>query len=292
MNILQLSQTPLAGSPYNFHTCINKYTPHKSVLVQFKSRFENSHLFWGEDIIYSDKMKLDLNSFDVAVWHNCDYLNERLTPANLPYPSVFIAHDLKPKLKYNNWNYFYKKFVIAQYQMLHYPDFIPQIQPVDIYNHKYSPTKKWIDFLITSASKDGKDKGYAYKGYDVIINILRNKSLNCQIMVGLPHDVVTKARLESRCCFDDVIQDSYHLTTIESLACDCYVIGNVNQKIRDYFSPYTCSSWLCDSTKTIEDRIDYFLKNRDKAVSRQWLENNYNIEKISNDFINKLVKKD
>lgn len=289
MKVLHFSHTPLAGAPYLIVQCLRKYGDFEQVdLCNYTDRYADGRIFPTEKM-----WPINIHIYDIIHIHN--QLPAYLLPELKKFKGkIFATLHSVPRL--HNWDFVIKfvgkdrTFVIEQpYQINEYKnDGLKFLKtPIDIYNPIFNQKKSdtiTINFAVSN--KLGLDHP-ATKGYYQVRKVLDElKGVNVLEYSGKPHleDLVLKAK--SHIIIDDVVHDTFHLTSLFGLAGKSFVITGATDKTMKYYSPE--NPFITANLNDLKKKLDMIIEkcyNLDiNAAGLDWLKKYWNPKEITENY--------
>lgn len=311
LNLVQIAKTNCAGSLWNLHNLLKKYTNVNSRVVT-ASNITNGRTY-PKDLLLSEESKVydQLTKADIIHFHNwIDKQSEEM----IPYydiiknkPAVLQFHT-EPELLRTHFNgrdpvrrNDILTLVIAQKHVRYFPNAIPVPNAIDIFNPLLKPNKnnngESLFVLYTPTdTKNYSDKintcrGKGYQQTIQILNSLEKEGIIKAIVeTNLPWENLMKLRRESNIVIDECVTGGYHLTSLEGLSQGLLTIAYLDSATRDILCKITGSSlnklpWLNTSIQYLKEvmltiRNNPFILEIYSNKGRKWMERYWNPYKI------------
>lgn len=301
LNVLHLTQTPLAGAPAHLSRILNRYTPHRSrcVLRMTNGPNRRSNLWWNYDISGPSQTQLDseIDRADLVHMHGKPY------PVELNgKPSLLQYHTppggYRPLQTHGAYNG--RKLVIAQYHPRFYRDarIVPNL--IDIHDAEWRPEPK-SDSTVTIFYSWATEKpgGWSDKGSREtrrILDRLANRyqgRLKVIVKTDRPYAECMAAKRGADICIDECVTGSYHIQSLEGCAVGAATFNAIDETTAGFVRQVTGTgdhpfqvSGLADLEHRlialIEDRTEL---RRQQAASRTWMEAHWAPEIRVRDFV-------
>jgi hypothetical protein len=298
MNIVHITENPIAGSPSNLNSAINKYTNHKSRLIAAHASNEN-RTFKSDLIIDNTDYDIIYNiiqNADIVHLHNF-YKKQHLFRK---YPELWPIVEKKTRVwqahtqRNCHWVDFeepladktMKHLVIAQYHTRQYPEctIVPNI--IDIWDKKYMPlagNHNTIPHVVYSPSNQNlsgwDDKGYS-ETRPVLMKLAVGGNMSHDIIINVPHEECMFRKSLGDIGIDEVKTGSYHLCSLENLSLGLATIAHIDRLTSAAISSITGTTeipWISTPHHGLETAIFNLISNKDrlekkKNESRLWME--------------------
>jgi hypothetical protein len=310
MQIVHITENPIAGAPWNLNNAINTYTEHSSRLIAAQA--SNQNRTFPHDIIIDDSsydiIYNIIQNADVIHLHNF-YDNQHLFrkypalwPLVMSKPRVWQAHTQRDC----KWVSFedaladksMKHLVIAQYHPRQYPEctIVPNI--IDIWDKKYMPTKNenLIPHVVFSPSNQNLN-GWDDKGYmdtrPVLVKLAVGGRMSHDIIIDVPHEECMFRKSMGDIGIDEVKTGSYHLCSLENLSLGLATIAHLDDLTKSALQSVTGSTelpWVSTQLNGLESAILSLISDKDflvqkKTESRAWMEKYWSPKVLVKQFI-------
>lgn len=277
MNILHWKRTTIAEAPDELSKCINKYTNHNSLVIKSKS--------------------IRNETPDVVHYHN----KERSCPNA---KKRFIQYHSEPHRVDQNTNQFInEKFVVGQYHatLPEYKDCVPVRNIIDFRKDLYNLNKVKDRIKVGFSPSAKTNNGYWYnKGYRQTKRVLQRlkksfpDKFDFDIISGVSLDECIKRKSKCNVIIDECCSPSYHRSGLEGLALGKLTLCSLSGEVESVLKSVSGSDrnpflnvdikHLYKSLKDIINRDVGFTLKKGKE-NREWMENHWSPEEITNEFI-------
>ena len=324
MNIVHLSTTPLAGSPYSISTALSRYTEHNSRHIcidpnAYDQRIFPTDLTWKND---KEEAIEILTNADIVHCHHV-FHTEHSPFCNLreicKKDTIFLRqfHSAPTGIPNHLLNIIDEdplpSFVNAQHPERYFPDskLVPNIVLIDNSNFNiissvpsnfvsFSPSVKESAWHTSKPEKRWQTKGYPETVS--ILNKLSNKlNFEYDLIFNEPWEKCIKRKATARITIDEVITGSYHLSSLESLALGKPTITYLDERVIEIIKEITGANWhpwVNTSIEQLETFLEHLyyddtLTTEIGRMSRKWMEEYWNAEKMTKHYIdgyNSIIK--
>jgi hypothetical protein len=300
INVVHITENPIAGAPYNLHHALNKYQGDKvrSRHIAYSDRNENR--IFPHDIII-DKTSYQalrdvLEAADVIHLHNF-WKNQHLFrtypdlwPIVMRKPRVWQVHtqrDVKWVSMEDGINdKGAKHLVIAQYHPRQYPEcqVVPNI--IDIFEPKYMPiVRDNTPARVVYSPSRNRAHGWESKGYSETLPVLQRlvdeRVCSADLIFNQPHAACMARKAKGDIGIDEIVTGSYHLCSLETLSLGLVTLAGLDDLQINTLKDLTGSAklpWIITTPDTLEENLRKLISaNKDdlKAIqefSRTWME--------------------
>ena len=270
LNIVMITENPIAGAPLNLSRCLNKYQGHKVNSRHIAASDRNENRVFGQDVIIDSTPEHELRELlekaDVIHFHNF-YKNQHLFRK---YPQfweivmrkkrVWQVHSQREiswvRLEDALVDHHMKKLVIGQYHPRQWPEcqVVPNV--IDIWDERLMPdwsVKNEKPRVVYSPSRI-RCPGWDDKSYDQVVPVLQhlvnNHIVTAEVIHDVPYEECLRSRKKADISIDEISTGSYHLTSLESLSAGLVTIAGLDDiQIRT----------LCDLTGSSEERLPWVI---------------------------------
>lgn len=267
MNIVHLSTTPLAGSPYNISTALDTYTKHNSRHICVYPYAYNKRTFLSDLIWESDK-ELSMSVLKKADIVHCHHVfhTEHSPFGNLreicKKDTIFLRqfHSAPTGIPNHLLNIIDEdplpSFVNAQHSERYFPKsrIVPNIVLIDKSDFKrttpiikhfisYSPSVKRSAWFSANP-----DQRWNTKGYPETVSLLKTLSnklnFSFDIVYNVPWQECIERKSRTAVTIDEVVTGSYHLSSLEGLALGKPTLAFLDERTQNVLKQVTGANWL------------------------------------------------
>lgn len=280
MKVVMLSKTPLAGAVYETVKCLRKYAGLDIRWIAIKNRYNDGRVF-PKDLLWSENSDLCLKLIreaDIIHMHNeiFPYAREIWEHKNLvvQFHSVPKRADFDEMCKLTIHCYTLKQPLQEfEYNLPGLPnlmdpeEYFPIDKPIgNKLKIVFAPTNDW-----PSSSKGSKGKYEVIKILDEFSAIA-----DVEIFSNLPYEVNLKLKRESDILIDDVVNRTFHKTTIEGCCFGLVVLTSTISR-----------GWLYADLNTLRDLISDLIDDYEKVkiwkmFSREWIKTEWHPKNLVN----------
>lgn len=324
MNILHLSHSTLAGAPLHITNFLNKYSKtHNYCMVKSNRKAMNwdYDLLWKDDESSIELFRSLVEKSDIVHIHHFVPFGANKTCWSILRdfvgPIIVQVHSSPEHFSSFCYPYFQEQqmsidrlLCIAQYQsvFLLIQDFVPVRNVVDIYDELLMPVAIENQQLKVSFSpshyhsfntlKRSKNRSlWSYKGQHEVLDILNQLTQEnvCTYTAfqNTKYTELLKQRQKHDIHIDDIFTGSYHLNSLESLAQGKVTICNIDTWMERFLLDFLkCDAlpWVIADSDNLYKVLYNFLHDVDlirstQSMSRKWMEDNWNVDSILNDYM-------
>lgn len=304
MNVVHLSNTPVAGSPGNIVSALNRLTDIRARHIVFNSSAYRTRTF-AVDIDWKtgrDEALDAIASADVIHIHQFFSLDETFGPgfqSRFGKKKVIRQYHSAPHL----WakddtallasivNEKVPQLVIAQGPERYYPfaRVVPNIIP--LHDPRYLPIAVPDGPPVVAFSPSGRASAWKTrwetKGAPQTVALLRKLQreglCKLQLIVDTPHDECLLARQRAALVIDECVTGNYHLSGLEALSQGKPTVGHLDQRVQTQLRNITGAMelpWIDVRLEEAEQPLRELLTNRSLraelgVASRRWMETYY-----------------
>jgi len=233
MNVVHLSNMPVAGSPYFLSEAMNKYLKVNSRCIQECNGYGDGRVF-PHDLLYGDQGAIDyIKDADVVFVHNSvkPLVYQLLEGKRV----VLLCHSEPSRVSSKVADMADDIAVVAQYQPRLYDDtefaLFPNI--IDIYDKRFLPARKG-EYLTVGFSPSNTNKwpeGYKWnnKGHEETLKVLQESGVRYALYTRQPFESVIKERAQCHIVIDELVTGSYHRVTLEAASHEQMVLNAVDK---------------------------------------------------------------
>ena len=313
MNVVHISNTPVAGSPGNIVSALNRLTNIRARHIVFNSSAYRTRTF-AVDIDWKTGREEALDaiaSADIIHLHQFFSLDETFGPG---FQSRFgtkklirqyhSAPDLWAKgdaaLIAGIVNEAMPQLVIAQGPERYYPfaRVVPNVIP--LYDPRYLPMEPPEGLPIVAFSPSGRASAWKTrwetKGTPQTLALLRKLQreglCELQVIVDTPHDECLRMRQRAAIVIDECVTGNYHQSGLEALSQGKPTLGYLDQRVQAQIRKLTGATelpWIDVRLEEAEQPLRDLLASRSLrtalgAASRTWMETYYDDAKLIQHF--------
>jgi hypothetical protein len=313
MNVVHISNTPVAGSPGNIVSALNRLTDIRARHIVFNCAAYRTRTF-AVDIDWKTQREQALDAIaaaDVIHLHQFFSLDETFGPdfqrrfgtkkLIRQYHSApdlwakgdaaLIARIVKEDLP---------QLVIAQGPERYYPfaRVVPNIIP--LYDPRYLPIEARDGVPVVVFSPSGRASAWKTrwetKGAPQTVALLRKLQreglCKLQLIVDMPHDDCLRARQQAALVIDECVTGNYHQSGLEALSQGKPTMGYLDQRVQAQIRAMTGATelpWIDLRLEEAEQPLRELLASRSLrtalgTASRQWMETYYDDAKLIQHF--------
>jgi hypothetical protein len=252
--VLNLANTPCAGSPYEIHCAINEdYTEWRSELAQGKYAYNDGRVYGRGYLLDRDKSTVDrlIEEADAFIFHN----NGPMGPNDVRNGKSFVPDDNRPKMWLQHSPYWWwtpwswgkmSKFRLATWcgmhsliwkqampisinvipQIVNWPKWCPEV-----------PEKNWNDIPIVSWAPSHRGFGdmLHVKGYPIVdracTKLQKEGLIYYDMIESLPADDCLMRKMYSHIGIDEVVTGGYHRNLLEACALGLAPITGMSEPV-------------------------------------------------------------
>jgi hypothetical protein len=304
MRVVHLSNTPVAGSPGNIVSALNRLTDIRARHVVFNAAAYRTRTF-AVDIDWQTQQQQALDAIaeaDVIHIHQYFSLDETFG-ANFHQrfgdKRLIRQYHSAPDLWANGDASLIERIVkegvpqlvIAQGPERFYPyaRVVPNVVP--IYDPRYLPHAEADGSLIVTFSPSGRASAWKTrwetKGVPQTLALLRKLEreglCRLQLIVDTPHDECLRLKQHAAIAIDECVTGNYHLSGLEALAQGKPTLGYLDQRVQSQLRRLTGATdlpWIDVRLEEAEAPLRALLADRTLraeigAASRRWMETHY-----------------
>ena len=304
MKVVHLSNTPVAGSPGNIVSALNRLTDISARHIVFNSAAYRTRTF-AVDIDWKTARAEALDAIaaaDVIHIHQFFSLDETFGPGfqgRFGTKKLIRQYHSAPDL----WakgdaarvasivNEAVPQLVIAQGPERYYPfaRVVPNIIP--LHDPRYLPMEPPIGLPIVTFSPSGRASAWKTrwetKGAPQTLALLRKLQrqglCKLDLIVDTPHDECLRAKQRAAIAIDECVTGNYHLSGLEALSQGKPTVGYLDQRVQTQLREITGATelpWIDMRLEEAEQPLRDLLASRGLraalgAASRRWMETYY-----------------
>lgn len=300
MNVVHITENPIAGAPLNLSRCLNKYQSHKVKSRCIAQSDRNENRVFGADLIIDSTpypvLKAVLEQADIIHFHNF-YQNQHLFRKHPEFwkivmqkQRVWQVHSPREtawiRLEDALEDKHMEKLVIGQYHPRQWPEckIVPNV--IDIWDERLMPDWSVINEIprvVYSPSRIGF-KGWDNKGFEETVPVLQkfvdDRLITAEVIYDRPYEECLEKRKKADISIDETVTGSYHLCSLESLAAGLITIAGLDEMQISTLKDLTDSSdlpWSVATPKTLESVIlGHLIAGKPiratRKESRAWME--------------------
>lgn len=304
MNIVHISNTPVAGSPGNIVSALNRHTSMRARHVVFNANAYGNRSFacdidWrsAPDEAYAAVEQADVihlhQHFSLEDTFGADFVGciqgKKAVRQFHSAPDLWAAG--KPDVMRRIMAEPIPHLVIAQGPERFYPHarVVPNLVP--LYDLRYLPAAESPGLPLVVFSPSGRTsawrKRWETKGVPQTLALLRKLEraglCRVQLIVDMPHDACLRAKQAAAVALDECVTGNYHLSGLESLSQGKPTLGYLDARVQSQLRRLTGASdlpWvdvrLEEAEGPLRDLLsDPGLRAEVGAASRAWMETYY-----------------
>lgn len=305
MKIVHISATPVAGSPGNIVSALNRLTDMQARHIVFDSGAYGTRSF-ACDIDWQTRQAeaLDiLADADIVHLHQFFSLDktfgagfERRFGAKKVIRQFHSAPDIWGDISQEIACDDTPQLVIAQGPERFYPKarVVPNIVP--LYDPRYMPIAEVGGLPVIAFSPSGKTsawrKRWETKGMPETLALLRKLEreglCRVQLIMNMPHDTCLRTKQMAAISIDECVTGNYHLSGLEALSQGKPTLGYLDQRVQSQLRSMTGAldlPWidvrLEEAEQPLRDLLaDVVLRAEIGQASRTWMETYYDEGKM------------
>lgn len=316
INVVMITENPIAGAPLNLCRALNKYQGDKVKARCIAQSDRNENRIFGADIIIDntpyEELKQVLEQADVIHFHNF-YRNQHLFRKYtdlwqivMKKKRVWQVHSPREtrwvNLEEALTDHHMKKLVIGQYHPRQWPEctVVPNI--IDIWDDRLTPHWTMNEKLRVaySPSRIGF-KGWDNKSYETVAPVLQQLVdegyITAEIIHNVPYDECLARRSKADVVIDEISTGSFHLVSLESLSAGLVTIAGLDRIQIDTLLKLTGSSeaelpWVIarDNEFSLKRNLVQMADNYSDVVghkykSRNWMERYWEPADLTQQFV-------
>ncbi|MFC0399835.1 hypothetical protein [Paraburkholderia rhizosphaerae] len=304
MKVVHLSNTPVAGSPGNIVSALNRLTDIQARHVVFNAAAYRTRTF-AIDIDWQTQQQQALDAIaeaDVMHIHQYFSLDEtfgagfqkrfgdkKLIRQYHSAPDLWANGD--PSLIERIVRDGAPQLVIAQGPERFYPlaRVVPNVVPID--DPRYRPHPEADGVPIVTFSPSGRasawKKRWETKGVPQTLALLRRLERDglcrLQLIVDTPHDECLRAKQQAAVAIDECVTGNYHLSGLEALSQGKPTLGFLDARVQSQLRKLTGAvdlPWVDVRLEEAQAPLRALLEDRSLraeigGASRRWMEAHY-----------------
>jgi hypothetical protein len=295
MKVAIISWTPIAGAPFQQWHCLKKYG--KEILpslqvrfIQHRNRYADGREFPKDLLLHESAAKNWIRSADVIHVHNYAP-KELLRLIDKKKQKVVVTLHSCPRQ--GTWRDALKladrAYTIRQpMQMREYKDFPTLPNMFDVWEWAPAPKREFDIINVVYCPTNRQDLSHAAsKGYMIVMPFLtmlqrRRKDVRVIHFEGVGYLENIRRKREGHIVIDDIVHDTYHLTSIEGASHAQVVMTGLNTRHGYPFMETTQQRLSDNMARLLDDRR--YLYEMMKA-HRAWAEQYWNPRAHCKEFI-------
>ncbi|HEY3596227.1 MAG TPA: hypothetical protein VGL08_01735 [Paraburkholderia sp.] len=304
MKVVHLSNTPVAGSPGNIVSALNRLTEVRARHIVFNAAAYRTRTF-AIDIDWKTQQPQALDVIadaDVVHIHQFFSLDDTFGAGfqqRFGAKKIIRQYHSAPDLWAKGDAALIERIVrdevaqlvIAQGPERYYPfaRVVPNVVPLN--DPRYVPHPEAAGLPIVTFSPSGHasawKRRWETKGVPQTLALLRK--LECkglcrlQLIVDTPHDACLRAKQQAAVAIDECVTGNYHLSGLEALSQGKPTLGHLDNRVQSQLRKLTGASdlpWIDVRLEEAEAPLRALLEDRALraelgAASRQWMETHY-----------------
>lgn len=304
MKVVHISNTPVAGSPGNIVSALNRLTDVQARHIVFNSAAYRARTFpididWTQqqeaafdaiaeaDVIHVHQYFLFEETFGAGFEQR--FGNKKLIKQYHSAPELWSKGDVALTERIVREQV--PQLVIAQGPERRYPfaRVVPNIIPLN--DRRYLPMDDMADPPIITFSPSGRKKAWRQrwetKGAPQTLAVLKKLERRglCQVQLieNTPHDACLRLKQQAAIAIDECVTGNYHLSGLEALSQGKPTLGYLDERVQLQLRELTGATelpWinvrLEESLGPLKDLLaDRKLRAEIGAASRRWMETYY-----------------
>ncbi|CAG4886026.1 glycosyltransferase [Paraburkholderia saeva] len=305
MNVVHISNTPVAGSPGNIVSALNRLTEIRARHIVFNSSAYRTRTF-AVDIDWKtgrEEAHDAIAAADIIHIHQFFSLDETFGPGFHgrfgkkkvirqfhSAPDLWAKGDVALASRIVSENI--PQLVIAQGPERYYPfaRVVPNIIP--LHDPRYLPMEAQDGLPVVMFSPSGRTSAWKTrwetKGAPQTLALLRKLQreglCKLHLVVDTPHDECLRAKQRAAVVIDECVTGNYHLSGLEALSQGKPTVGYLDQRVQGQLRKITGATelpWVDVRLEEAEAPLRELLANRRLRTalglaSRKWMETYYN----------------
>ena len=302
LNVLHLTNSPIAGAPVHLSKILNKYTSSSSFTIlknDFSKNSRLSNLSWEYDAIKPNPalLKEKIDWADFIHFHQKPYEKAITEKKSLiqfhAQPGGYIPE--KTLSEFND-----RKLVIAQYHPRFYSDarIVPNL--IDIWDESYLPLEKNPDKIkifyswATEVPGGWGDKG-SKRTTEILGNIKKQYKDRVEIVIfnNKSHRECMKEKQTAHICIDECVTGSYHLQSLEGCSVGAVTFNNIDEKTISFLASVSGTNsipFIKSDINSLHENLSYYIDNPTEIEiigkeARNWMEKWWDPKKMAGSFL-------
>jgi hypothetical protein len=282
MKIIHLSQTPIAGAAY-FASEAFKEAGYDSTCIAW-TRYHDGREFPTDYIYPPNTYVLNLiYDADLIFCHQGKPYNEPWYPRTKPtigwYHSQPTPGHINRNLEKDGWPW----CVEGQYQTRLYDNAVPVPNLYPLKHPWFQLREKADKYTIAYSPSNVNGTGWDDKGYDRTVNILRGLPCEVDIITGVSIEECLSRKARAHMVIDECVTGSYHRSTLDGIALNCWVINKCDDLCIDNIRLMTGAEYMPFTSVSL-DMLDGYLRmwisryKEPPTHNREWFERYWNPE--------------
>ena len=227
MNIVHVSKTALASSPYEIMKCLNKYTKLRVRWIAHRTSYADGRKF-PADVLWNDLAERQrlLSEADIIHVHNevAPMMDDSIRGKQIllqlhSVPKRMITEEAKKVT-----SHIYTISQPLQMRVYDLPDLPNLIDPEEYTPLPKTSNRLQVVFAPTNSFSIEKPGTKARELVEDILNSLKNQ-IDIDIFSNLNYEDNLRRKRNADIIIDDVVNETFHRTTLE--AC-CFGVGVIN----------------------------------------------------------------
>jgi hypothetical protein len=304
MQVVHISSTPVAGSPGNIVSALNRLTDIRARHIVFNSAAYGTRTF-PIDIDWSTQQQQALDAVadaDVIHIHQFFSLDETFGPGFAKrfgnkkivkqyHSAPHLWAKRNPQLIERIVREEVAQLVIAQGPERYYPfaRIVPNLIP--LHDPRYLPQPEADGLPIVAFSPSGRSSAWRTrwetKGAPETLRLLhkleRQGLCRVQLMIGMPHDACLRLKQHASIVIDECVTGNYHLSGLEALSQGKPTLGYLDPRVQLQLRKLTGAlelPWIDVRLEEAECPLRELLaqpalRTEIGAASRLWMESYY-----------------
>jgi len=283
MKILFISRMPLAGAPWETMKCLRKYAGLDVKWACSHDRYPDGRIFPTDILVpfhNQEEFKQTIRESDIIHIQNDHFMkDDRVFQGK---KMIFQFHSVPKRGTYDVYKKYNGTYYTVRQPWLEreYPDlptlpnlldveeYIPSADTNDVPVVVFAPSNKWNVSVKGSRAKDLVEKA-----------LKEINGINVNSYMGVPYLQNLNFKKTSDILIDDVVNDTFHKTTLEGC---CFGLG----VITSWQSP----GWEYSKLDNLIDTVRKLVENREvleksKLKSRNWIVNEWHPKNLIKEYL-------
>lgn len=293
INVVHITENPIAGSPMNLSLALNKYQADKVHSRHIAASDRNENRVYKSDLLTGvhtfEEIREVIEAADVLHFHNF-YKSQELFRR---YPELWALAEVRPRV----WQVHSQRsiawmpitegledpkarhLVIGQYHPREWPECTVVPNVIDIEDPSLRPQERLWDGPLRVAFSPSRigllgwdNKGY-YETVPILQQLVDEGVISADIIYNEPHVACLRRRGLCHIAVDEIITGSYHLCSLEALSQGCIAVAGLDETQVKTLLDLTGASYLPWGVEHPETLKKGLLMAADHPnESKQWAE--------------------
>jgi len=315
INVVHITENPIAGSPMNLSLALNKYQGDKVHSRHIAASDRNENRIYKSDLVLGCGQNGEIQNVmaqaDIFHFHNF-YKSQELF-RTYPWlwdtyvakrPRVWQVHSQRSikwmPIEEGLQDKAAKHLVIGQYHPREWPECTVVPNVIDIFDPLLLPQNRVWDKPIRVAYSPSRIRllGWDNKGYDETVPVLQklvNEGvIRADVIHDVPHAECLRRRGLCHIAIDEIVTGSYHLCSLEALSQGCVTIAGLDEiqvKTIEDLTGASYHPWIVTRPRTLKDNVkevseQLMVNSEDWGVmSRVWMEKYWHPKDMTQRFL-------